>query len=260
MSHHISYALVTGASSGIGLEIAHALAALGYNLILVARRESLLKEVAAQIEKKYSVTVQTFVEDLSLPSAVQDIVCALSEKEMTIDIVVNNAGFGVYGPFSTTALEQEREMIQVNISALTELTKAFLPAMIERKAGRILNIASTAAFQPGPYMAVYFASKAYVLSFSEALASELEGTGVTVTALCPGPTGTGFQTRASNADMKLFADGKYMDARSVAEIGVDALFAGKAVAIAGFKNKLFVFLTRFIPRAISRAVVKRMMT
>ena len=178
-------ALVTGASSGIGLELATLLAKDRHDLVLVARGRERLDGVARGLTEEFGVAATVLPADLTDPSAPIDIALALAERKLAIDILVNNAGFGVYGFFAQTPLEKELAMIQVNITALTHLTKLLLPGMLERRRGRILNVASTAAFQPGPLMAVYYATKAYVLSFSEALANETAGTGVTVTALCP---------------------------------------------------------------------------
>ena len=175
---------------------------------------------------------------------------------MKVDVLVNDAGFGVYGPFSQTDGAKELEMIQVNISALTHLTKLFLPAMLERRCGRILNVASTAAFQPGPLMAVYYASKAYVLSFSEALANELAGTGVTVTALCPGPTDTEFQKQAGLEKTRLFSNPFVRDARSVARAGYEGMLSGKRIVIPGVANRLLAQSVRFAPRRFVTAIAR----
>jgi hypothetical protein len=171
---------------------------------------------------------------------------------------VNNAGYTVFGEFSKTSLTDELQMIQVNIVALTHLTKLFLPEMLKKKSGRILNLGSTAAFQPGPLMAIYYASKSYVLFFSEALAEELRNTGVTVTALCPGPTETGFQKRGKMETSRLVAGKKIMDASTVAEIGYQALMKGKAVVIPGLKNKILAQSIRFSPRRLTPRLVKHL--
>ena len=178
-------ALITGASSGIGLDLARLFAKDGHDVVLVARSEGKLREIAAELERDFGMTAHVIVADLAKPDAPQTLVAQLP---VDVDVLVNNAGFGVLGPFVETDLAKELEMIQVNVVALTHLTKLLLPPMVARRRGRVLNVASTAAFQPGPLMAVYYATKAYVLSFSEAIADELRDSGVTVTALCPGPT------------------------------------------------------------------------
>ena len=189
-------ALITGASGGIGYELAWLFGRDGFDCILVARSHDKLSALAARLESEFRVKTLVLPKDLSKPAAVDEIYEEVGAASMEVDVLVNNAGFPVFGLFTETNLETELEMLQVNITALTTLTKLFLKGMTERRYGRILNLASTAAFEPGPLMAVYYASKAYVLSFSEALANELRGSGVTVTALAPGPTRTGFQKRA----------------------------------------------------------------
>src|SRR3954462_965129 len=231
-------ALVTGGSSGIGLELAKVLARHGYDLVLVARKRDALEAVAGQIEGKYDVRAHVFAADLRRPEAPQAISDFLHNEAIPITVLINNAGFGLGGEFADTELSRELEMIQVNIAALTHLTKLFLPAMIRAKSGRILNVASTAAFQPGPLMAVYYATKAYVLSFSEALAEELRNTGVTVTALCPGPTDTRFAEVAHVTNSKLFSTFGIADAADVAQYGFDAMMHGKRLAIPGLRNKI----------------------
>src|SRR6202162_388258 len=197
-------ALVPGGSGGIGLEIAKVLARNGFELVLGARKRDTLEAAAGQIEGKFDVRVQVFAADLRRPDAPQTIFNFLHNENIDIDVLVNNAGFGLGGEFADTKIQRELEMIQVNIVTLTHLTKLFLPPMIKRRSGRVLNVASTAAFQPGPLMAVYYATKAYVLSFSEALSEELRNTGVTVTALCPGPTQTDFAEAAQMTNSRLF--------------------------------------------------------
>ena len=203
-------ALITGASSGIGLELANLFARDGNDLVLVARSEGKLRQIASRLEGEFGIATRVLAADLAKPHAAQELVMTLNVHKVTIDALVNNAGFGLAGPFVATDLDKELEMIQVNIVALTELTKLLLPGMVTRRSGRILNLASTAAFQPGPLMAVYYATKAYVLSFSEAIADELRDSGVTVTALCPGPTDTGFAAVASLESSRLFNMAKPM--------------------------------------------------
>src|SRR2546423_6004428 len=199
-----STALITGASSGIGLDLARLVAADGNNVVLVARSGDKLAELAAELESKHHIRAFVAPIDLADPGAPEELYHVLEEQGIAIDILINNAGFGTHGPFAEADLAAQMQMLQVNVAALTQLTWLFLQPMIRRKQGRIMNVASTAAFQPGPFMAVYYASKAYLLSFSEALANELHGTGVTVTTLCPGPTITGFQHRAGLEGMGIF--------------------------------------------------------
>ena len=250
-------ALITGASGGIGYELAQLFARDGYDCILVARSQAKLKELAARLEGEHRVKTLVIGKDLSRPSAVDEIFEEVTAASMPVDVLVNNAGFPVFGLFVETDLQVELEMLQVNVLALTALTKLFLKGMVERRAGRILNLASTAAFEPGPLMAVYYASKAYVLSFSEALANELRGTGVTVTALCPGPTRTGFQKRGIMEDSRL-VQGHIADPGSVALAGYRGLRAGKTIVIPGFSNKLIPWVVRVSPRGVVTRVVRRM--
>lgn len=248
-------ALVTGASGGIGYELARLFARDDYNLVLVARSVDKLEEMKRLYEEKAGIRVHVITKDLSLPSAPQEIYDELEREGVAVDALVNNAGFTVFGPFTETEAEKELQLLQVNIVALTQLTKLFLPGMVERGWGKVLNLGSTASFFPGPLMAVYYASKAYVLSFSEALAVELEGTGVTVTALCPGPTETGFQKRGNMEDSRLVAGRKIMDARTVARIGYRALMKGQMEVIPGLRNWIQAEATRFIPsRLLARSV------
>jgi short-subunit dehydrogenase len=250
-------ALITGASGGIGYELALLLARDGFDCILVARSHDRLSELATRLESEHHVKTFVLAKDLASPSALDEIYEEVTAATLTVDVLVNNAGFPVFGLFSETDLQKELDMLQVNVVALTALTKLFVKGMVDRKSGRILNLASTAAFEPGPLMAVYYASKAYVLSFSEALANELHGTGVTVTALCPGPTRTGFQKRGEMEDSRL-VQGQIASARSVAEAGYRGLMAGKTIVIPGFTNKLVPWVVRLSPRNMVPAVVRRM--
>lgn len=242
-------ALISGASGGIGYELSKLFAADGYNLVLVARSEQKLEEIAANLSKTYGVNAVALAKDLSDPASPDEVFAALETQSTTIDVLVNNAGFGVHGPFAETDLAEELSMLQLNAVSLTHLTKLFLPGMIERGWGRILNVGSTGSFQPGPLMAVYCASKAYVLNFSEAIGEELKGTGVSVTALCPGVTRTGFQTRAHTESTLLVRSGS-MSAKEVAEIGYKALMRGKRVVVPGLMNWLVAFSVRFTPRSL----------
>ena len=250
-------ALISGASGGIGYELALLFARDRFDCILVARSHDRLEALAARMESEFRVKTLVLPKDLSKPAAVEEIFRDVSAASMQVDVLVNNAGFPVFGLFAETNLETEMEMLLVNVVALTKLTKLFLKGMTERRYGRILNLASTAAFEPGPLMAVYYASKAYVLSFSEALANELRGTGVTVTALAPGPTRTGFQKRGQLEDSRL-VQGEIADARSVAQAGYRGLMAGKTIVIPGFTNKLIPWIVRVSPRGVVTRVVRRM--
>lgn len=250
-------ALVTGASSGIGLELATLLARGRHDLVFVARNRDRLEAVARDLREEFGVAVTVVAKDLAKPGAPDAIAREISERGAVLDILVNNAGFGVYGPFAGTPLEKELEMIQVNVTALTHLTKLFLPGMLERRRGRILNVASTAAFQPGPLMAVYYATKAYVLSFSEALANETAGSGVTVTALCPGPTLTEFQGRAGFGDVPLLKGPLVMLASNVARAGYEGMLRGQRIVIPGIANRTLVQALRVTPRRLATAIARR---
>jgi short-subunit dehydrogenase len=243
-------ALVTGASSGIGLEFAKLLAGEGHDLVLVARRREVLEELARELAAKHGVAVRVVAKDLAAPDSAAEVSGELQGERIDVDILVNNAGLGLHGRFWETELDRQIEIIQVNVAALTALTGRLLPGMVARGRGRIVNVASTAAFQPGPYMAVYYATKAYVLSFSEALAQELSDTGVTVTALCPGPTVTEFQAAAGLEDTFLFKGPMVMEAAKVARLGWAAAERGKHVVIPGLANKLLKETVRFSPRRL----------
>src|ERR1700682_715427 len=250
-------ALISGASGGIGYELALLFARDRFDCILVARSHDRLEALAARMESEFRVKTLVLPKDLSKPAAVEEIFRDVSAAPMQVDVLVNNAGFPVYGLFAETELRVELEMLQVNVIALTVLTKLFLKGMIERRYGRILNPASPAAFEPGPPLALYYASKGYVLSFSEALANEVRGTGVTVTTLAPGPTRTGFQKRGQLEDSRL-VQGEIADAASVALAGYRGLMAGKTLVIPGFSNKLIPWIVRVSPRGVVTRVVRRM--
>jgi short-subunit dehydrogenase len=249
-------ALITGASSGIGLEFAKLFARESHDLALVARSHDTLKHIADTLQQTYGVQVKCYTKDLSVSSTPEEIFEALQSEGGNIDVLVNNAGFGWRGEFAKMNTADALEMIQVNISSLTHLTRLFLPGMIERKRGKILNVTSTAAFQPGPLMATYYASKAYVLNFSLALTEELHGTGVTVTALCPGPTATGFGKRAGFSNKKILGGALSMDASAVALQGYKGLMKGKPLIISGWKNWLGTQLVRLLPRTLPGKLVK----
>ena len=247
--------LITGASSGIGRELARVFASQGWSLVLTARNETSLAKLKAELETRHQVQAQLLVQDLAKPDAASLIHAELARSKTKIDILVNNAGFGDYGLFAETDWAKQEDMVQVNILALMHLTRLFLPDMLQAGTGRILNIASVAGFSPGPYMSVYYARKAFDISFSQALASELQGTGITVTASCPGPTTSGFQKMAGRGTEKLFAALKNATAREVAEFSYKKLMRGRAVAIYGLGNKLLVFMQRFAPRSLVRKVI-----
>lgn len=236
-------ALITGATSGLGFEFVKLFAGDGYNLVLVARNAQKLDE----IKKTYSnLDVSVLSKDLSVPGAAKEVFEEIEKSGIHIDVLVNNAGFGLLGPFDRLDIQKQLQMIQLNVATLTELTYYILPKMKEQK-GRILNVASTAAFQPGPYMAVYFATKAYVLSFSEALAEELRGAAVTVTTLCPGPTKTHFGAAAQAEGTRMFS--RTMAADVVARTGYQALMNGKSVVVAGGMNRASTIMEKFLPRS-----------
>lgn len=251
-------ALVTGASSGIGREIARELARAGHPLVLTARRADALEALAGELRRTHGVEVQVLPADLAAADGADRLVADLQARQLDIGVLVNNAGFGVFGRHLDNEPAAEDEMLQVNIRSLTRLTRWLLPAMVHAGAGRVLNVASTASFQPGPYMAVYYATKAYVLSYSEALAEELRGTGVTVTALCPGPTASGFQDKAAMHDSALVHDRRLPTAAEVAAFGVRAMRGGRRVAVPGWRNRLLAFSVRLTPRAWVTRLVAHM--
>ncbi len=251
-----STALVTGASSGIGYELACLLAAEGYDLVLVARQKHVLEKLGEALQRAHGIRAHVIAADLSDPAIPEAIALTLQKEDVPIDILVNNAGFGTYGHMAETDTRQLLNLIQVNITALTHLTRLFLPAMIARGRGKILNVASTAAFQPGPLMAAYYASKAYVLSFSDAVHHEAKGTGVTVTALCPGPTRSEFQKRAGIEHTRLMK-GRIMSSKDVALAGLRAMMQGKPRVVPGFRNKLLMVAVRLAPRDLVLNMVRR---
>ncbi len=253
---HVMTALITGASGGIGLELARLFAADGSDVVLVARSEDKLRALAEEINRDHGVTAHVYPADLAEPGASGRICDELASAGVQIDALVNNAGFALFGPL--VALDEAKldELLQVNIVALTDLTRRLLPGMLERGLGYVLNVASTAAFFPGPSMASYYASKAYVLNFSIAVNEEVRGTGVSVTALCPGPVQTGFQARAEMGGSKLF-NARMSSAAEVAAFGYRAMKARKPLAVEGSRNKVIAFLSRLGPRPLAAQVTMR---
>jgi len=248
-------ALITGASFGIGAELAKLCAADGYDLILVARSTSRLEDLAGRLARDFAIAARPVTADLADPAAPDAIHSQIGST--ALDILINNAGFGLRGAFAETSWDDESRLLQVNIGALAHLAKLLLPEMLRRRTGRILNVASTAAFVPGPFMAVYYASKAFVLSFSEALAEEVRGTGVSVTVLCPGHTDTQFAATAGVTDSGLFR-GPVMQAADVAREGYRAMMAGKACVIAGSRNRWLMRGARLAPRGMLAGRTRRL--
>lgn len=243
--------LITGASSGFGYEFVKLFAKDNYNLILVARNIEKLEEIKSEFPSSKITVVQ---KDLIQPNSVKELYSEIKEKGLNVDILVNNAGSGLLGRFDKLDIGRQIDMIQLNVSALTELTHYVLQEMKQRRNGKILNVASTAAFQPGPLMAVYYATKAYVLSFSEALVEELRGAGITVTALCPGPSKTNFAKAANVEKTKMFA--RVMNADTVAKMGYKALMRGQRVVITGTLNKIGAYAAKFLPRRYVAKIAK----
>ncbi|MDB6066854.1 MAG: short-chain dehydrogenase [Pedosphaera sp.] len=248
------WVLITGASQGIGYEFTKLFAADGYQLVLVARDQVRLVQIADELGARHRVTVKVLAKDLSLPAAAQEIFDELQREQIPISILVNNAGFGFQGAFAHVEAQRHLDLIQVNVTSLVHLTHLFLKPMLDRHEGRVLNVASVAAFMPGPFMAMYYASKAFVYSFSNALANELAGSGVTVTALCPGLTRSQFHARAGASRPDNFL---MMEADEVARIGYRALMAGKPAVISGWTNKLTVFISKIIPTRLMMHMLKK---
>lgn len=241
-------ALITGASNGIGLELAKVHAQKGDNLVLVARNLSKLNELKSELENQYKISVHNIAKDLALRNSAKEVFDELKEKNIQVDYLINNAGFGDFGMFADADWDKTEQMINLNITTLTHFTKLFVTEMVKRGKGKIMNVASTAAFQSGPTMAVYYATKAYVLSFSEAIDNELRPKGITVTALCPGATESGFQDAAAMQESKLVKGRKLPTSKEVAEYGYKAMMKGKVVAIHGLLNYLMANSVRFTPR------------
>jgi uncharacterized protein len=245
--------LVTGASAGLGAEFARLFAKDGHDVLLVARRRDRLEALAQELTQAHGIRAHVFAADLGIESGPGEVVAEADRLGLEVDFLVNNAGFGSSGAFATSDPDRELEMVQVNIAAVVELTRAFVQPMIARRRGRILNIGSTAGFQPGPFMATYYASKAFVNHFTEALAYELHGTGVTATVSCPGATATEFAAVAGNEKSRLFRMGA-APPKEIAQEAYRAMMAGRTMVVHGAKNKLAVQLLRLSPRAAVRAV------
>ena len=254
--HEKGTALVTGASSGIGLELVKVLARNGHDVVITARKADALEALAGSVEGRYGIKATVIPVDLAHRDAPQRLADTILAQKIDVDILVNNAGFGLGGQFSDTDIERELEMIELNVTALTHLTKLFLGPMLARRSGHIMNVASTASFQAGPLMSVYYATKAYVLSFSEALAEELRGTGVTMTTFCPGPTATNFADAAGITNSGLFVMRGVAAADATAEYGYKAMMAGRRVVVPGVKNKLLAQGNRIVPRALATRIAR----
>jgi uncharacterized protein len=249
--------LITGASSGIGLELAHVFAREQHNLVITARREERLAELKNRLEENYSIKVYPIAIDLSSSDAPAELYNFCNQKSLSIDNLINNAGIGDYGLFQNSDWNRQQTMIDLNISSLTRLTHLFLPELVKKERACIMNVASTAAFQPGPLMSVYYASKHYVLAFSEAIANELNGTGVTVTTLCPGPTESEFQEHANMKKSKLFDRFPVATSKEVAEYGYKSMQKGKRVAVYGVPNKISSKIVALFPRRFVTAAVRK---
>lgn len=251
-------ALITGASNGIGLELAKIHASKGDNLVLVARNLAKLNELKTELERQFKIRVHNISKDLSQPNAAQEVYDETQQQKIQIDYLINNAGFGDFGFFVDTDWNKQLQMINLNITTLTQFTKLYLQEMVKRGSGKVMNVASTAAFQSGPTMAVYYATKAYVLSFSEAIDNEVREKGITVTALCPGATESGFQAAAAMEESALVKGRKLPSSKEVAEYGYQAMMKGKTVAIHGFMNYVLANSVRFLPRNLVVKVTRKM--
>jgi uncharacterized protein len=257
MAGNLRWSVITGASAGIGAELARVFAKRGYALFLVARREEKLRALARELSDSGRVPVEVMGLDLESPTAPTALYDALAGRGIKVHTLVNNAGFGLRGPFATLPYERQMAMIELNVTALSKLSRLMLPGMIERRQGGILNVASIAAFQAGPNMAVYYATKAFVLSLSEALHEEVRTHNVTVSALCPGPTESEFAAMADLQDSRLFRT-SVMSAADVARIGVDGYEAGKAIVVTGLTNRVSSIASQLVPRWVSRRIAGRL--
>ena len=255
------FALITGGTSGIGNGFAHALAQDDINLVIIARNETRLEEVKNELEARYSIKVKTIPRDLANPEAPAEIFEILKQEGIVLDVLVNNAGFNVHGKFEETDLGEEIKMIRLHIVAVTQMTKLFLNQRSRQRENMILNVSSIAGLVPGPLVSVHFATRAHILSFSLALANELQGSDTHVTCLCPGPTKSAFFGRANMSDVRL-ASGKpikLMDAQTVAETGYKALKKRKVIVVPGYRNKILAFMTTFVPRALAIKITRWLM-
>jgi hypothetical protein len=248
-------ALVTGASGGIGLDLAECFARDGYDLILTARSDAALQQAAQQLAKQYGVTAASIPADLGIPGAGRRLADAIDARGLRVDVLVNNAGYGTAGALAGSSAPDQLGMVDLNVRALLELTQIYWPGMLARRRGGVLNVASTAAFQPGPLMATYYASKAFVLSLSEALWKEAEGTGVHVSCLCPGPTASKFRERAGTGATRLSRVGTPMTSMSVAQLGYRAFQTNQRVMITGARNRVLARLAAFMPRRVLLGLV-----
>ena len=253
-------ALITGASSGFGREFAKIFAKQGYNLVLTARRTAEMLKIKEELEGTYGIDVLVITKDLSVQNAAEEIFAETQARNIHIDVLVNNAGFGALGNFAATDMKKAQDMISLNVYSLVTLTHLYLAPMMEKGHGRILNVASIAGFAPGPGMAVYYASKAFVLNFSDALSTELKGTGVTVTALCPGPVNTGFAKAAGFKNNIMFNGKEDGKAAKVSRYGVKQMYKGKPIAVPGAVCKLGAFATRLAPREFAKQFIYMVQT
>jgi short-subunit dehydrogenase len=249
--------LITGATSGIGYELAKIFAKNKFNLFLVSRNAEKLNLIKSDFENNFGIKVIILAKDLSFPQSSMEVYQFAKNNNIDVEILVNNSGFGHWGNFFQTEIEKENRMLNLNINALTLMTKYFLPDMVKNKKGKIMNVASVAGFFPGPFMSVYYATKSYVISFSEAIKAELKDSGVTVTTLCPGPTFTEFEKNAELQDSDLFKLLKPASADKVAQYGYKALMAGKGIAIYGILNKCMIFMKRLVPNSVILKVLKK---
>jgi short-subunit dehydrogenase len=251
-------ALITGASSGLGLEFAKIHAAKGGSLVLIARSGDKLNRLKAELESQFGISVHVIEMDLSKPNAAKEVFTETQNKGIQIDYLINNAGIGTFGFFNDSDWEKEEQLLSLNILTLSHLTKLYLPKMVEQKMGFILNVASTAAFQPGPLMSTYFASKAYVLHFSEALHNEVKSSGIKVSALCPPATATSFFSAAEMGESALVKGKKLPTAMEVATYGYKSMLIGKSVAVFGLGNRILVSLIGFTPRSLVLKITRKM--
>lgn len=248
-------ALITGASGGLGLSFARVFAREGYDLVMVARSEDKLNKIKEDLEKNFGISATVVPADLMLDSGAEDVYKRTLELGISVDVLVNNAGLGDFGDFASSDLQKQCDMIALNVTALIKLTHLYLQDMKALSSGKILNVDSIAAFQPGPLMSVYYATKAFVLSFSEALSVELRGSGVSVTALCPGPIDTDFESRAELGESGLFKNLKVWSPEVIAEFGYKQMCRGRVVTVKGGVNRLIAFSSRLAPRALVRNAV-----